>query len=81
MKATEMVQAIQKAQDNIHDAIEQAIKDELSALSILTELDIDGISINLMEDTRITDISKTYAVQNVSISAKLPSAISGIYEK
>ena len=78
MKAQEMAQAIQKAQNNIHNAIAQAIAAELSALSILTELDIDGISISLMEDTRIGDIYKTYAVQNVSIDAKLPSAISGI---
>lgn len=78
MKAQEMAQEIYKAQEKIQNAIAQAIADELNALSIRTELDINGIDISLIETTTISDSYKTYAIQNVSIHAELPNAISGI---
>ena len=75
MKAPEMVQAIQKTEDNIHKAIAQAIQDELKALSNKTGLRINSLDIGLTDITALGDSTNNYVLESVIIYAGLPTGI------
>ena len=71
MKAKQLKRIVEETEDKIHLEIYDIIQEGLNKLSFDTELDINGITFELLEGTTKDSPAKEYLVGKISIEVSI----------